>query len=228
VDEHPEKVGESGLMPIEFWPNHVSKPWQPWYGAIFERMIGVFKALIRRTLQKKLRNQSDLKVFGKEVAVVVNERPLTVRSNNLDDGLPLTPNKLVLCRNLLPLPHGDEDEDDPSYLPNNRDLAKHYIAQASRFYKFKEQFNSKYLNILRQRHAYDYQLDPQESADVEVGDIVIIHNEGHRLAWKLGRVIELLPSRDDQVRAVCLHTKTGETTRALSRLHPLMQGPEVR
>jgi hypothetical protein len=63
---------------------------------------------------------------------------------------------------------------------------------------------------------------------VEVGDIVIIHNEGHRLAWKLKRVIELLPSRYDQVRADRLHTKTGETTRALSKLHPLMQGPEVR
>jgi hypothetical protein len=200
----------------------------PWYGAIFERMIGVFKALIRRTLQRKLLNQSDLEVFVKEVAAVVNDRPLTVSSNDLDDGLPLSPNKLLFGRNLIPLPHGDEDEDDPSFLPNDRDLAKHYIAQASRFNKFREQFNKEYLNVLRQRHAYDHQLDPQEPADVEVGDIVIIYNEGHRLSWKLGRVLELLPSRDDQVRAVRLQTKAGETTRALSRLHPLLQDAEVR
>jgi hypothetical protein len=30
VAEHPEKMAESGLMPTEFWPNRVSKPWQPW------------------------------------------------------------------------------------------------------------------------------------------------------------------------------------------------------
>jgi hypothetical protein len=129
--------------------------------------VNVFKAQIRRSLQRKLLNQSDLEVFVQEVAAVVNNRPLTVSSNNLDDGLPLSPNKLVFGINLIPLLHRDKDEDDSSFLPNNRDLAKHYIAQASRFNKFREQFNNEYLNVhARQHHAYDHQLDPQEPANV--------------------------------------------------------------
>ena len=42
-----------------------------------------------------------------------------------------------------------------------------------------------------------------------------------RITWKLGRVIELLYSRDKQVRSVRLKTANGVLTRHLCKLYPI-------
>ena len=196
----------------------------PWYGSIFERMIKETKTLMKRTLGRKLIPAVEMEVFIKEVAAVVNDRPLTVSSDDLRDDLPLTPNKLIFGRNITPLSHEEVDDDiDPSWVPGNKEIAEHWRGQAQRFHKFRHQFNTEYLAILRQRHAYDHNLDPQEEADIQVGDIVLMYDQGKRNLWKRAEVLELLPSSDDAVRAVRLRTINGETTRPLSRLYPLLK-----
>jgi hypothetical protein len=161
----------------------------PWYGAVFERLIGVLKPLIRRKIVRKLLPLAEMETFIKEVAAVVNNRPLTVSSNDIKDDLPLTPNKLIFGRNITPITHStdfEEDPADPSWQPDNETLSEHWKGQAKRFLHFWEQFNQEYLSLLRQRHAYDSTLDPNEPANIAVGDLVIIYDEGHRLMRKRG------------------------------------------
>jgi hypothetical protein len=225
----------SDLLTNRLQENNIQFQFQPagapWYGAVFERLIGVLKPLIRRTIGRKLLPLTEMETFVKEVAAVVNDRPLTVSSSDIKDDLPLTPNKLIFGRNITPIAHStdfEEDPADPSWQPDNETLSAHWKSQAKRFHHFREQFNREYLSLLRQRHAYDSTLDPNEPANIAVGDLVIIYDEGHRLMWKRGEVLELIHGSDGQVRAVRLATAHGETSRPISRLYPLRNAHELR
>jgi hypothetical protein len=195
-------------------------------------MIGFIKTLIRRTLGRKMLPKNEMEAFIKEVAAVTNERPLTLNSQDIKDHLPLTPNKLVFGRNILPVPHPDvnldEDSTDLTYLPTNSDTELHWKGRAKRHAHFTKQFNEEYLAMLRQRHIYENQLDPQVQADIQAGDLVILYDEGHRLMWKKAVVLELLPGQDAQTRVARIQTANTTTTRPISRLYPLRKATELQ
>lgn len=56
---------------------------------------------------------------------------------------------------------------------------------------------------------------------VKVGDVVLVHDEGPQINWKLAVVEELLPRRDGHVRAVNICTQGGTTNRPIAKLYPL-------
>ena len=57
--------------------------------------------------------------------------------------------------------------------------------------------------------------------NVKAGDVVLIHNDGHRLHWRLGIVDSLIQGNDGLVRAVNVRTNNRVTSRPISRLYPL-------
>ena len=89
-------------------------------------------------------------------------------------------------------------------------------------------FNEEYLTALRERQSYDHHEGPIQKADIDKGDIVIMKGDKHRMTWELAEVTELLPGKDDQVRAVKLRTATGETSRPICLLYPLVKCHELR
>ncbi|XP_072392091.1 uncharacterized protein [Diabrotica undecimpunctata] len=55
---------------------------------------------------------------------------------------------------------------------------------------------------------------------VSIGDVVLVDNDNiKRLQWPLGKVIELIPGRDDQVKLVRLAIAQGQLLRPLQRLY---------
>ncbi|KAH1024879.1 hypothetical protein HUJ05_009714 [Dendroctonus ponderosae] len=57
---------------------------------------------------------------------------------------------------------------------------------------------------------------------VQVGDIVLVGNDQEkRIHWPLGRVVQLFPGKDGQVRLVKLLTERGQLMRPIQRLYPL-------
>ena len=56
---------------------------------------------------------------------------------------------------------------------------------------------------------------------VKVGDVVLVHDEGSRINWKLAVIEELLPGRDGHVLAVNMRTQGGTTNCPTSKLYPL-------
>ena len=58
---------------------------------------------------------------------------------------------------------------------------------------------------------------------LDVGDIVLLNDQENtikksKLLWPLGRIIELIPDRDDRIRSVVLKTATTILTRPIHRL----------
>ena len=214
---------ELGKQNIKFLYSPVRAPW---YGATWERLISIFKSLIRRTILKRLLRAREMTILLKEISQIVNSRPLTVASNDIRDDLPLTPNKLLFGRDIFPLSQGRHDESsaDISYTPlTDQEVMKHWRLHDSLIREFKERFNTEYLGVLRQRHVYDHTQGPLVKADIEVGDLVLMKGDDHRMLWQTAEVIELMKGIDEEVRAVKLRGINGITNRAICHLYPLVK-----
>ena len=54
-----------------------------------------------------------------------------------------------------------------------------------------------------------------------LGEIVLIHDEGPRAKWKLGKICELYQGEDGAIRVVQLKTSLGLINRPVVKLYPL-------
>ena len=57
--------------------------------------------------------------------------------------------------------------------------------------------------------------------NVKVGEVVLIHDDGPRLHWRLGIIDNFIQGNDGLVRAVNVRTSNRVTSRPISRLYPL-------
>ena len=90
----------------------------PWYGGFWERIIGLTKTTIRKVLGRSFITLEALQTLVVEIEAVLNDRPLTYLSADLDDPEPLTPSHLLYGRRITTLPHPEFEDDelaDPTY-----------------------------------------------------------------------------------------------------------------
>ena len=204
----------------------------PHMGGHYERLIGLLKTLLKRTIGRSLLDKTEFITLTKEAACIANSRILGVDNpSSHRDRLPITPNHLVHGREISPLPYGEGDldeEEDPSYELTDDEVVKQWRRLASRLIAFKEQFAEEYLQQLRMRHQNDHHGDPVEVAKIGKGDLVLMRNDLEKRAlWDLALVLEILPSNDGKARAVRLKTKNGECTRPIIKLHPLLTAEQL-
>ena len=83
----------------------------PWYGG-WERIIGLTKQAVKKTLGRAFISREQLETIIVEVEAMLNDRPLTYVSSDLCDPEPLTPSCLLYGRRLQRFPYGLEDRDD--------------------------------------------------------------------------------------------------------------------
>ena len=65
-----------------------------------------------------------------------------------------------------------------------------------------------------------------EIRNVEIGDFVIVQDDGPRNYWRLGRVVSVMRGTDAKVRAASLKTASGSVTRPITKLVLLMKAEE--
>ena len=90
----------------------------PWYGGWWERLIGLTKTALKKTLGRAHMSLIVLETLVVEIEAVLNDRPLTYTPSELEEMDPLTPAHLLYGRRITSLPHEsvDEDElDDPNF-----------------------------------------------------------------------------------------------------------------
>ena len=121
IDEilkHPKVIEFSSIRRCEwrFIPKRA-----PWFGGFWERMIGMTKTSIKKTLGRSLVTFEELQTLLVEIEARLNCRPLTYSSGDINDSVPLTPSHLIFGRRLdhLPLVHFrnyDENFGERSYI----------------------------------------------------------------------------------------------------------------
>lgn len=172
-------------------------------GGVWERMIRSVRQILKAILKEQLVSDEVLSTVMAEAVNILNSRPLTHNSDSPLDEQPLTPNHLLHLRACPSLPPGIFDKDDLSCRRAWRQAQ--YLANL-----FWRRWTSEYLPTLLERKKWN---TPRRN--LAVGDLVLLADESFpRGKWPLGRIVEVMPSRDGLVRTVRVKTSCTVATRA--------------
>ena len=97
------------------------------------------------------------------------------------------------------------------------DFRKRVSRQKQILQHFWTRWKNEYLTSLRESHR----AAGRTVQDIKIGDVVLVHNDGNRLLWKLAIIKELIHGRDNYTRAAILKTDTGTINRPITKLYPL-------
>ena len=168
------------------------------------------------SLGQQIVTESVLRTALIEVESILNSRPLTHNSSDPKDYTALTPNHFLLGRanNMITLDLFHDKEINSRKRWRQTQVIANHVNQ---------RWLKEYLPQLTLRHRW---LINQQS--VSTDDLVMIVNENiPRGQWELGRVVQLFPGDDNQVRVVKVKTAKGEYIRPVAKLCLLEENVRV-
>ena len=197
----------------------------PWYGGYWERLVGLTKNALKKTLGRAYVTLPSLQTLVVEIEAHLNNRPLTYVTSELNEPEPLTPSHILYGRMINTVPHPLTTEDeivDENFQEVgsklHQTLSKKAKAQALIIQHFWSRWKKEYLTSLRETHNTSSGMTKE---NIKVGDVVIIHDDGPRLKWHLAVVEELQRGNDELVRSAIIRTANGITNRPITKLYPL-------
>jgi hypothetical protein len=135
---------------------------------------------------------------------VINERPLTVVTEDKNDLIPLTPNMFLRGITTAAFPEGTLLDVD-----FQEDYKKRQTLQQ----ELKIRFRNEYLSLLVQRAKEKSHRQPK------VGDVVLVGaDDKKRLHWPMARIIERIPGRGGAICTARVKTQHLVWLRPLQRL----------
>ena len=141
-----------------------------------------------------------------EAESIINSRPLTPIPLDPDAEEPLTPNHLLMMRSSTSPPGLFKSTDCFS---QKRWRQVQYLAD-----QFWLRFRREYLQILQVRQKWH-----KKEPNFSVNDLVLMYDENVPLgSWPLGKVVEVYPDSQGNVRQVLVRTKTQTFKRPISKL----------
>lgn len=190
----------------------------PWYGGFWERLIGLTKQALKKTLGRTFVTLPVLEAIIVEIEASLNDRPLTYVSAEVGDIEPLTPAHLLYGRRITSLPHlHDGDPDDPDYNVSAPTMRKQLTNHTRLLQSFQSRWRREYLTALRDFHK----TTGINTQRIRKGEVILIHDDGPRIHWRLGVVESLITGNDGLVRAANVRTSTNITSRPITKLYPL-------
>lgn len=189
-------------------------PSAPWWGGWWERLIQVVKQILRKILGRASLDYEELLTVLCDCERVINSRPLTYVSQDVEDLSPLTPE--MFLREIKESGVPDIDNVDKDKLSKRAQ----YLQKMRNLLRIR--FRSEYLGQLRQQSVRKFKSKP-----LTVGEVVLLEdNNKKRAFWNLARVVKLIPGRDGHIRLAVVKTETTEFLRPVQRLYRLeMESP---
>ena len=190
----------------------------PWFGGFWERLIGLTKTSLKKTLGRTYATLESLQTIVVEIEGLLNDRPLTYVSSDANDLEPITPSHLLHGRRIVTLPHSTTEDEvrDPNF-GDTAGVRSRARKQAQIISHFQSRWKSEYLTALRET----YKACGNNNQHVKAGDVVLIHDDSPRVNWRMAVIESLNKGRDGVVRSANIRTTTGRTNRPITRLYPL-------
>ena len=191
--EELEKLFNSTILSVQlsrrgtmwqFIPNRA-----PWHDGFWERLIGLTTTTLKKVLRRTYILLIYLQTIVVEIEAILNDRPLTYMSTDLNDAEPLCPSHLLYGRRIvsLPYPLDREDPKDPDYLATP--IRRMVNRQTQLIQHFHTSWKQEYLTALREFHNVIGTYVPQT---IKVVDVVLIHDDSSRASWKMAMIKNLI------------------------------------
>lgn len=191
----------------------------PWYGGYYERLIGIVKNCLKKTVDKHLLNHNQLCTLIKEIESVVNSRPLTVVGEEIEHVL--TPEDFLRPGGPSLPESSDKEFIEPATLTKTN-LIDGWKRGQTVLREYVEMFVNQYLTSLRDRRGIHRQPRIVVDRDPKVGELVQVKGSANRALWKVGRISSVVKGADGKIRVAKVITSPNETlTRSISHLYPL-------
>ncbi|KAJ8409426.1 hypothetical protein AAFF_G00228270 [Aldrovandia affinis] len=194
---------------------HFNPPAGSHHGGSWERLIRSVRKILNTTVKEQPLDEEGLHTLLCEAEAIINSRPITKASSDLNDLEALTPNHLVLLKVKPELPPGVFNKDDQ--YANRRWRQVQYLADV-----FWKRWCKEYLLQLQERQRWS-----TPGRNFCVGDVVLIVDDtSPRNSWSLGRIVETFPDKKGFVRQVKVKTKTSELCRPVTKLCLLQESED--
>ena len=152
---------------------------------------------------------------------VFNERPLHVLVDSDPDYVPITPNLLVFGRNLRLLGHDmlEINLKDPDFKTNNKNLNIMALKLRDTLASIRKNWKSAYFQYLTQKDSLRNKscINSKSLISPKINHHVLIKDTELRI----GKIIELLPSSDGEIRQVMVKTPNGASVFPVFKLRYL-------
>ncbi|XP_055632531.1 uncharacterized protein LOC129773008 [Toxorhynchites rutilus septentrionalis] len=173
-------------------------PSAPHMGGVWERMVRSIKTAINSIDTGKKLDDEGFSTLLAEAESIVNSRPLTYLPLETEAQEALTPNHFLLgSSNGIKQPTASPINQREAIL-NSWNQIRHQLDL------FWHRWLKEYLPTISRRTKWFTDTRP-----VEIGQLVLIADEGKRNSWLRGRVIEIRTAPDGRVRQATVQTTTG-------------------
>jgi len=199
----------------------------PWMGGFYERLVGLTKRALRKTIGTQSLTHRQLSTVLTEVEAVINSRPLVYVDDDINSNITLTPFHFLSLHSNHVIPDLTEDIDPEFDVAGIISSSQQLLEIWKRGQKLLNQFwviwRQEYLSNLRER-SLTMLKGPRSSTNFtpKVGDVVLVKENLPRGYWKVGRICELFKSRDERIRSARITFGPNKfINRALSFLYPI-------
>ena len=197
----------------------------PWMGGFYERLIGLVKRSLRKTIGRRLLTTVQLQTLLKEIEAVLNSRPLVYVGDDINSNIPITPAHFLALNPKIGIPQIEisEDKDFQPAESTTEKLLQMWKKGQRLLDMFWKSWKHEYLTSLRERTQTCLKTGRVHSEFLpKINDVVIVKDDTTRGNWKFGKVTELQKSRDGNTRSVKVLIPSGkEIGRPLNLLYPL-------
>ena len=181
-------AGQHRGMTWRFLPPYASN-----MGGVHEALVKSAKRALRHVLEKADITDDELETAFVRAESLLNSRPLTEAGNNVQDGLCLTPNHFLLGRA------------EPGNVVSGREREDGLTL--TRRWKYVQVLVEHVWSRWQREFLCTFRSRPKWFVDqpgLKVGDVVMVLDPvtSSKKGWRLGRVTNVFPGRDDQVRVV--------------------------
>ncbi|GFT63869.1 integrase catalytic domain-containing protein [Trichonephila clavipes] len=182
-------------------------PRSPNWGGLWEANIKSLKYHFKRVAGNSKFSYEELLTLITQIEAILNSRPLTPLSSDVDDLEVLTPAHFLIGRPITAIV-------EPSLLQcesNRLNVWQRIIKSVQTIWK---RWSLSYLNSLQQRKKWIVNKE-----NLKLGDMVLIREENlPPCKWLLGRVVKIYMGKDKKVRVVDIKTGKSIYKRSINRL----------
>ncbi|XP_003739980.1 uncharacterized protein LOC100905902 [Galendromus occidentalis] len=192
-------------------------PRAPWRGGMYERLVGTFKRALVKTLGSSYISFEEFRTIVAELGSVINDRPITHASTDVDAPTALTPGHLLrggpptaTLASVEPL-----NRLGPNGRVDGKELRDAQKMKTSYFRSLSVRWYREYILMLRSANL----TSGHEAEPIQINDVCLLKDDNlPRVRWVLVRVLDAHPGRDGLVRTYTVRFENGTTSRRPAQL----------